>query len=73
MSVDLLWLLDCPDCGGERWFEAPACADGHGAACPERACVECGAAALIGGFAVAAPPATTAPFASARRELRGAA
>lgn len=30
-------------------FEQPPCPDGHGAECPERACVECGEAVLIGG------------------------
>ncbi|MFB4308960.1 hypothetical protein [Actinomadura sp. GTD37] len=29
-------------------FEQPPCPDGHGAECPERACVECGAAVLVG-------------------------
>jgi hypothetical protein len=40
--------LFCADCGGPRWFEQPPCFDGHGADCPERACVECGAAVLLG-------------------------
>ncbi|GGV07688.1 hypothetical protein GCM10010182_28500 [Actinomadura cremea] len=29
-------------------FEQPPCPDGHGPDCPERACVECGAAVLVG-------------------------
>lgn len=38
----------CSTCGDERLFEQPPCPDGHGAECPERACVECGAAVLVG-------------------------
>jgi hypothetical protein len=40
-------LRRCPSCGGDRDFEAPPCADGHGADCPERACLQCGAALLV--------------------------
>jgi hypothetical protein len=40
-------LRTCPSCGGERPFEAPPCPDGHGADCPELACVECGTALLV--------------------------
>ncbi|WP_169806820.1 hypothetical protein [Actinomadura macra] len=29
-------------------FEQPPCPDGHGGECPERACVECGTAVLVG-------------------------
>jgi hypothetical protein len=56
---------ECPDCAGEREFVQPECADGHGADCPEWACVECGAAIVVGLF----------PFEEIqdRRELRGAA
>ncbi|WP_051467894.1 hypothetical protein [Actinomadura oligospora] len=38
----------CSTCGDERRFERTPCLDGHGADCPERACVECGAAVLVG-------------------------
>ncbi len=38
----------CSVCDGARRFEQPPCADGHGADCPEWACVECGLAILIG-------------------------
>jgi hypothetical protein len=38
----------CSVCEDERDFEQPSCADGHGAACPELACVECGMAIMIG-------------------------
>ncbi|GAB3967553.1 hypothetical protein GCM10029978_035100 [Actinoallomurus acanthiterrae] len=38
----------CSACDGERRFEQPPCADGHGADCPEWACVDCGMAILIG-------------------------
>lgn len=41
----------CSGCGGERPFEQPPCADGHGEygeLCPEWACTGCGAAIVIG-------------------------
>lgn len=44
---DDLTVLFCPTCGGERLAEAPPCVDGHGADCPDRACVECGTALLL--------------------------
>jgi hypothetical protein len=56
---------ECPDCAGEREFVQPGCEDGHGSDCPEWACLECGAAILIGPFPV--------QELHARRELRGAA
>jgi hypothetical protein len=63
-------VLDCPDCGVACDFVQPDCADGHGAACPERCCVGCGAAVLldpgVGDLADVRPL-------GARRELRGAA
>ncbi|MDT4900744.1 MAG: hypothetical protein QOJ78_1674, partial [Pseudonocardiales bacterium] len=46
MSVELL-VLYCPACARECLAEAPPCADGHGELCPDRACVECGAALLL--------------------------
>jgi hypothetical protein len=36
--------LTCPTCAALRAAEQPPCADGHGADCPDRACVECGTA-----------------------------
>lgn len=39
----------CPDCGDERPFEQPPCADGHGPDCAEWVCVDCGTALWIGG------------------------
>ncbi|GAA0213078.1 hypothetical protein GCM10009527_006260 [Actinomadura nitritigenes] len=39
--------MHCSTCGDEREFEQPPCPDGHGAECPERVCVECGAAVLV--------------------------
>jgi len=45
--TDELLTLFCPTCGGERLAEAPPCPDGHGEACPDRACVECGTALLL--------------------------
>lgn len=40
--------LPCPACGDDRAFEQPPCGDGHGVDCPEWACVDCGAALLVG-------------------------
>ncbi|WUI02210.1 hypothetical protein OHR68_10500 [Spirillospora sp. NBC_00431] len=50
----------CSTCGDERVFEQPPCPDGHGAECPERACVECGAAVLVGS-PLTAPGAARSP------------
>ncbi|ADP80328.1 hypothetical protein [Pseudofrankia inefficax] len=47
-ELDQLVRMFCPKCADERPFEQPECLDGHGADCPERACVECGAAVLLG-------------------------
>ncbi|MBL7490780.1 hypothetical protein I6A60_21035 [Frankia sp. AgB1.9] len=47
-ELDQLVRMFCPQCADERPFERPECLDGHGADCPERACVECGAAVLLG-------------------------
>ncbi|MEU8297185.1 hypothetical protein AB0C04_07865 [Micromonospora sp. NPDC048909] len=41
----------CDNCEGVQPFEAPPCADGHGADCPELVCTGCGAAVLIATFA----------------------
>ncbi|RFU37036.1 hypothetical protein DZF91_34935 [Actinomadura logoneensis] len=38
----------CSTCGDERRFERTPCLDGHGADCPDRVCVECGAAVFVG-------------------------
>ncbi|MBL7499331.1 hypothetical protein I6A84_06170 [Frankia sp. CNm7] len=46
-ELDQTVRLYCPECADERPFEQPECLDGHGADCPERACVECGAAVLV--------------------------
>jgi hypothetical protein len=51
-----LGLVYCPDCRRECLTEIPPCADGHGERCPDRACVECGAA-LWSDFALFAPAA----------------
>ncbi|WP_041939053.1 MULTISPECIES: hypothetical protein [Frankia] len=48
VGADDLIVLTCTECGDERPFEQPPCADGHGADCPEWACTECGAAVLLG-------------------------
>lgn len=46
-----LW---CPDCHGRRDFVPVPCAEGH-LDCPDRACVECGAALLLLGELVRDP------------------
>ncbi|CAO5168592.1 Ferredoxin [Frankia sp. AiPs1] len=48
VSLDDLMVFDCAVCGGERAFEQPSCADGHGPDCPEWACTGCGHAVLVG-------------------------
>lgn len=47
-ELDQLVRMFCPECVDERPFERPECLDGHGADCPERACVDCGAAVMVG-------------------------
>jgi hypothetical protein len=46
----------CGTCRDETSFEHPECVDDHGAECPEWACVECGAA-IVMGFELADPRA----------------
>jgi hypothetical protein len=53
--------LHCSTCGDERVFEQPPCSDGHGAECPERVCVECGAAVLVDPPLTSPGPAHGAP------------
>ncbi|MGH3319202.1 MAG: hypothetical protein ACRDN9_03305 [Streptosporangiaceae bacterium] len=53
----LVTVRHCPTCREERTFEQPPCADGHGLDCPERACVECGHAIIVG-FVIEARPST---------------
>ncbi len=53
-------MRDCSTCAGQRVFEAPACADGHDADCPELACVECGTAVFVGIFDFGVPVAPLA-------------
>ena len=70
--------LECPECGGERPFVQPPCADGHGAECPERSCTECGAAVFVGPLpsvkaTVKAPAGVTGTRTRAQRRLRGVA
>jgi hypothetical protein len=38
----------CPICGSATTYERPPCVDKHGSDCPERVCVRCGAAMLVG-------------------------
>ena len=47
----------CPPCGRISEFVQPECLDGHtddGGECPEWACVDCGAAFVIGDAGVVA-------------------
>jgi hypothetical protein len=46
MTLEPLFLY-CPACARECLAEAPPCPDGHGASCPDRACVECGTALML--------------------------
>ncbi|MGH8892911.1 MAG: hypothetical protein ACRDWY_06340 [Actinomycetes bacterium] len=38
----------CTTCQDDVFFEQPDCFDNHGADCPERVCVQCGDALLVG-------------------------
>jgi hypothetical protein len=49
----------CPACRAVRLVEQPPCVDGH-ADCPEWACIECGAAIVVGWFDADAPAVRTA-------------
>jgi hypothetical protein len=62
-----LLLLYCPACGRDCLAETPPCPDGHGEACPDRACVECGTALLLD-----APLFALIAGARARRSRRAA-
>jgi hypothetical protein len=46
----------CPCCRAERLFELPPCPDGHGFDCAERACVDCGAAIVVGPMLITRSP-----------------
>lgn len=52
--TDELLMLYCPSCARECLAEIPPCLDGHGAECPDRACVECGTALVLDGLLFAA-------------------
>lgn len=45
VSVTLMTVEWCTTCS--RDFEQPTCAEGHGADCPERFCVDCGLAVVL--------------------------
>lgn len=38
----------CGGCQGETLFEVPPCEDGHGDDCLDLACIDCGAAVMVG-------------------------
>jgi hypothetical protein len=42
-----LEFLHCPICRQESLVETPPCPDGHGEACPERLCTECGSVLAV--------------------------
>jgi hypothetical protein len=44
MRVEFRW---CSHCSTKTLFEQPPCEDGHGADCPDLACVECGSAIVL--------------------------
>jgi hypothetical protein len=48
MAVTEALIRHCITCGKERPFQQPPCLDRHGPDCPERACVQCGEALLVG-------------------------
>ncbi|QFG20704.1 hypothetical protein [Actinomadura sp. WMMB 499] len=54
-------------------FEQPPCSDGHGSDCPERACVECGAAVLAGPDPSPDPAREASPARPSARRTAGAA
>lgn len=68
MDGSLMGVLDvrvlmCAECGDERTFEQPPCADGHDD-CAEWACVDCGFAIFLDPVVVAAVaprPVTSLP------------
>ena len=39
---------ECPVCAQASWLVTPDCAEGHGDACPDRLCVDCGTALFVG-------------------------
>lgn len=45
MQASVRW---CASCATETLFEQPPCEDGHGEDCLDLACVECGAAVVVG-------------------------
>jgi hypothetical protein len=69
---DQLVRMFCPQCADERPFERPECLDGHGTDCPERACVECGAAVLLGPLTQPAQARATGPDRPGQRVVRPA-
>jgi hypothetical protein len=46
----------CPCCRAERLFEIPLCLDGHDLDCPDRACVDCGTAIVVGPMLITRSP-----------------
>ena len=48
----------CPVCASKQLFEMPECPDGHGADCPDRACVQCGTALSVDAAADASAQST---------------
>jgi len=71
-ELDQLVRMFCPQCADERPFERPECLDGHGADCPERACVECAAAVLVGPLTQPEGTLAAGPDRRGRRVVRPA-
>ena len=46
-DYELIAANDCPACGCPGMLVAPDCTDGHGADCPDRVCLRCGAALFV--------------------------
>lgn len=46
-DYELIVAEDCPLCGHAGALVAPECAEGHGADCPDRVCVDCGTALFV--------------------------
>jgi hypothetical protein len=44
---DLGGVDDCPICGRPGTLVSPVCTEGHGGECPDRLCVDCGAALFV--------------------------
>ena len=46
-DYELIAAQDCPLCGHPGALVTPDCAEGHGADCPDRLCLDCGSALFL--------------------------